>query len=159
MHSLRLKPWRLNAFKMAARQSTHVLPYFPDQLYDLVADVRKYPDFLPFCVASRILSESETEILADLKVGYKVLRETFRSRVHLTPKTSLEVEYVTGPFHYLKNRWEFKKIPEGTEVTFLIDFQFRNVLFQKAMQTAFEDMFKMLLGAFEKRAHALYRQG
>lgn len=71
---------------MVTRLHTHYLPYSPEQLYDLVADIEKYPDFLPWCAAVRILSESETEMLADLSVGYKFFRETFRSRVHLTPK-------------------------------------------------------------------------
>lgn len=74
---------------MGTRLHSHYLPYAPHQLYDLVADVEKYPEFLPWCMAVRILSQSDTEIMADLSVGYKFFRETFRSRVHLTPKPVL----------------------------------------------------------------------
>ena len=75
------------------------MPFTPEQLFDLVADVEKYPEFLPWCVAARVLSKSDTEIVADLSVGYKLFRETFRSRVHLTPKTRIDVEYIKGPCH------------------------------------------------------------
>ena len=142
---------------MGTRLHTHFLPYRPDQLYDLVADIEKYPEFLPWCLAVRILSKSETEILADLSVGYKFFRETFRSRVHLIPKTRIDVEYITGPFHYLNNHWVFKEGPSsGTHIDFFIDFQFRNTLFQKATQVVFENAFNQMLNAFEKRAQTLY---
>ena len=142
---------------MGTRLHTHFLPYHPEQLYDLVADVEKYPEFLPWCAAVRILSKSETEIIADLSVGYKFFRETFRSRVHLTPKTRIEVEYISGPFHYLNNHWVFKEGPEsGTNVDFFIDFQFRNNLFQSATKAVFEGAFNQMLSSFEKRAQQLY---
>jgi len=142
---------------MGTRLQTHFLPYRPDQLYDLVADVEKYPEFLPWCKAVRILSKSETEIIADLSVGYKIFRETFRSRVHLTPKTRIEVEYINGPFHSLNNHWVFKEASNGgTNVDFFIDFQFRNSLFQRATQVVFESAFNQMLSAFEKRAQELF---
>src|SRR3990167_2987882 len=86
---------------MATRLHTHYLSYRPDQLYDLVMDVEKYPEFLPWCLAVHILSQSETEILIDLCVGYKFFRETFLSRVHLSAKTRIDVDFITGPFPYL----------------------------------------------------------
>jgi len=145
---------------MGTRLHTHFMPYSPDQLYDLVADVEKYPEFLPWCVAARIVSKSETEILADLVVGYKFFRETFRSRVHLKPKTRIDVEYITGPFHYLNNHWVFKEASKGaTNVDFFIDFQFRNSLFQSATQVVFESAFNQMLSSFEKRAQQLYGDG
>ncbi len=142
---------------MSTRLHTHFLPYRADQLYDLVADIERYPEFLPWCSAVRLLSKSETEIVADLVVGYKFFRETFRSRVHLIPRTRIDVEYITGPFHYLNNHWVFKEGPQsGTNVDFFIDFQFRNSLFQRATQLVFENAFNQMLTAFEKRAHQLY---
>lgn len=142
---------------MGTRLHTHFLPYTPEQLFDLVADIEKYPEFLPWCLATRILSKSETEVVADLSVGYKFFRETFRSRVHLTPKTRIDVEYITGPFHSLSNHWSFQKAPEhGTNVDFFIDFQFRNSLFQSATQRVFDAVFDKMLHSFEKRANQLY---
>lgn len=142
---------------MGSRRHSHSLPYTPSQLYDLVVDIEKYPEFLPWCAAARILFKSETEILADLSIGYNVFRETFRSRVHLNPKTRIEIEYISGPFHHLNNQWLFKDGADGgTNIDFLIDFQFRNSLFQSAIQLAFESAFNHMLSAFEKRANQLY---
>ena len=142
---------------MGTKTHTHFLPYSPEQLYDLVADIEKYPEFLPWCMAVRVLSRSETEVIADLIVGYKFMRETFRSRVHLTPKTRIEVEYIQGPFHYLNNHWEFKEAEdEGTDIEFYIDFQFKSILLQKGMQVVFESAFNQMLSAFEKRAQQIY---
>ena len=142
---------------MGTRLHTHFLPYSPDQLYDLVADIEKYPEFLPWCAATRILSKSETEIMADLSVGYKFFRETFRSRVHLTPKTRIDIEYISGPFHHLNNHWVFTEAPEfGTNIDFFIDFEFRNSLFQSATRIVFEGAFNQMLSSFEKRAQQLY---
>jgi len=142
---------------MGTRLHTHYLPYSPGQLYDLVADIEKYPEFLPWCAAVRILTRSESEILADLSVGYKFMRETFRSRVHLTSKTRIDVEYISGPFHYLNNHWVFKEGPDrGTNIDFFIDFEFRSRLFQGATQMVFESAFDQMLSSFEKRAKKLF---
>lgn len=142
---------------MGTRLHTHFLPYTPEQLYDLVVDIEKYPEFLPWCLAVRILSSSDVEIEADLIVGYKFFRETFRSRVHLTPETRIDVEYIKGPFRHLNNHWVFKEMPgKGTNVDFFIDFEFRNNLLQRAAQMVFESAFNQMLSAFEKRAHEVY---
>ncbi len=145
---------------MSSRLHSHHLPYTSEQLYDLVTDIEKYPEFLPWCAGVRTLSRTDKEILADLSVRYKFFRETFRSRVHLTPTTHVEIEYVSGPFHHLKNEWTFKEAPKGgTNVDFFIDFQFKNSLFQSAVQMAFESVFNQMLEAFEKRADQLYGKG
>lgn len=144
---------------MGTRLHTHFLPYTPKQLFDLVSDIEQYPEFLPWCRAARILSKSEQEIVADLCVGYKLFRDTFRSRVHLTPYTRIDVEYINGPFRSLNNHWSFKEAPNGTDVDFFIDFEFHNSLFQSAAQRVFESAFNQMLSAFEKRAHALYGNG
>jgi coenzyme Q-binding protein COQ10 len=145
---------------MGTRLHTHFLPYRPDQLYDLVADVEKYPEFLPWCLGVRVLSRSEKDLVVDLIVGYKFFRETFRSKVHLTPKTRIDVEYITGPFHHLNNHWVFKAgADSGTNVDFFIDFQFKNSFFQSATQMVFEGAFDKMLTAFEKRAQEVYGKG
>ncbi|MBI2707775.1 MAG: type II toxin-antitoxin system RatA family toxin [Proteobacteria bacterium] len=145
---------------MGTRLHTHFLPYRPDQLYDLVADVEKYPEFLPWCLGARVVSRSEKDLMADLIVGYKFFRETFRSRVHLTPKTRIDVEYINGPFHSLNNHWVFKEGPNlGTNVDFFIDFQFKNSFFQSATQMVFESAFDKMLSAFEQRAQEVYGKG
>lgn len=142
---------------MGNHHHTHHLPYTQKQLYDLVRDIEKYPHFLPGCQAARILSQSEAEIVADLIVGHKFFQETFRSRVHLTPESQIEVDYIDGPFHHLKNKWVFHPTsPQGTTLEFFIDFQFKNSFFQKLMQGVFEATFEKMLIAFEKRAHHLY---
>lgn len=142
---------------MGTKLHTHFLPYTPEQLFDLVADIEKYPEFLPWCVAARVLSRSETEIVADLSVGYKIFRETFRSRVHLTPKTRIDVEYINGPFRSLNNHWTFLRGSDfGTNIEFFIDFQFQNSFFQTATQRVFESAFDQMLSSFEKRADRLY---
>jgi coenzyme Q-binding protein COQ10 len=142
---------------MGTRLHTHYLPYTPEQLYDLVADIEKYPEFLPWCLGARVLSKSETEIVADLSVGYKFFREKFRSKVHLIPKTRIDVEYITGPFHSLNNHWTFKKAPNfGTDIDFFIDFEFRNSFLQSATQKIFEHVFNQMLTSFEQRAQQLY---
>lgn len=142
---------------MVTRLHTHHLPYSPEQLYDLVANIEKYPEFLPWCAAVRILSQSETEVLADLSVGYKFFRETFRSRVHLIPKTRIDVEYINGPFYHLNNHWVFKEGAEsGTDIEFFIDFEFKSKLFQSATRMVFESAFDQMLNSFEKRAQEVY---
>ena len=144
---------------MAIHHYKHPLPYTHKKLYELVKDIEKYPLFLPGCRAARILSQSETEIVADLLVGYNFFQETFRSRVRLTPEYQIEVDYIEGPFRYLKNKWLFRPAsPQETTIEFFIDFQFKNSLFQKLMQGMFEMTFEKMLTAFEKRAHALYGQ-
>ena len=145
---------------MAARLHTHVLPYAADQLYDLVADVASYPQFLPGCLDAKILSQSETELVATLTAGHGPFQDTYTSQVHLTPKTRIDVAYMDGPFRHLTNYWIFHaQGPQETRVEFFIDFQFQNKLFQKASQFAFEKAFGKVLEAFEKRARVLYGGG
>jgi len=145
---------------VGTRLHTHDLPFPPEQLYDLVADIEKYPDFLPWCRTVRILSKDDRNIVADLDVGYKVFHETFRSRVHLTPKTRIDVEYISGPFRHLNNHWIFKPGPDGgTTIDFSIDFQFQSRFLQGITQMVFDNAFDQMLTSFEKRAHQLYGEG
>ncbi|WP_376091078.1 type II toxin-antitoxin system RatA family toxin [Roseomonas sp. CCTCC AB2023176] len=132
------------------------LPYSQEQMFDLVADVRRYPEFLPWCVAARVISRSETELIADLTIGFKMFRETFRSRVTLERPDHLHVEYLNGPFRYLNNHWRFHPVPGGTEVDFFVDFEFRSKLLQTVIGTVFNEAVRLMVRAFERRAAALY---
>ena len=133
------------------------LPYSTDQLYDLVADVPRYPEFLPWCVGARVTRRDGLTFFADLVVGFKLVREKFTSRVTLDPGKRVDVAYLDGPFRYLNNHWTFNALPGGgTEIGFLIDFEFRSKLLQTVMGTVFNEAVRRMVGAFEKRAHELY---
>ena len=133
------------------------MPFRPEQLFDLVADVLRYPEFLPWCVGARIRQSDGTLIVADLMIGYKLVRERFTSKVSLDRDSlRIDVEYADGPFKYLDNHWIFHAYPEGCLVDFHVDFEFRSVMLQKIISTLFNEAIKRMVGAFETRAHALY---
>jgi len=133
------------------------LPQTPQQLFDMVADVENYPKFLPWCVACRINRRDGNVLWADLVVGFRMLREKFTSKVVLERPDRIHVEYLEGPFRYLNNHWTFNALPGGgTEIGFLIDFEFRSKLLQTVMGTVFNEAVRRMVGAFEKRAHELY---
>lgn len=132
------------------------LPYTPEQMFDLVADVRRYPEFLPWCVGARVVSQNDGELIADLTIGFKMFRETFRSRVTLERPEHVHVEYLTGPFRYLNNHWRFHPVPGGSEVDFFVDFEFRSRLLQAVIGTVFNEAVRMMVRAFERRAMMLY---
>lgn len=136
-------------------------------MYELVADVEKYPQFLPWCAALRIASKTNNSeifyITADMVVAYKVFREKFRSRIKLLPTEKMIcVEYIDGPFKNLQNRWKFMDIGEkdrqdnGAQIDFEIEFEFRNVFLQKTAQSVFDRVFSRMSDAFIDRAHVLY---
>lgn len=141
---------------MPTHAEKKILRYTPEQLFDMVADVRRYPEFLPWCVGARIVSQTESEQIADLTIGFKMFRETFRSRVTLERPHHVHVEYLTGPFRYLNNHWRFKPVAGGTEVDFFVDFEFRSRLLQVVIGTVFNEAVSMMVRAFERRARALY---
>ena len=144
---------------MPTHAEKKVLPYTPEQLFELVADVRRYPEFLPWCVGARVLSRTETELVADLTIGFKMFRETFRSQVALTRPDHVHVRYLNGPFRYLNNHWRFHPHPQGTEVDFFVDFEFKSRLLQAVIGTVFNEAVRLMVRAFERRAYALYRRG
>ncbi len=133
-----------------------------DAMFALVADVEKYPQFLPLCEALSVRSRKErdgqTVLVADMTVGYKAIRETFTSQVHLKPESRLiEVAYLDGPFRYLNNVWRFEPAADGgTDVHFSIDYEFRSRLLGAVMGTMFDRAFRTFAEAFEKRADAVY---
>lgn len=141
---------------MPTHAEKKVLRYSPEQMFDLVADVRRYPEFLPWCVGARILSHTEGELLADLTIGFKMFRETFRSRVTLERPGHIHVTYENGPFRYLNNHWRFKPVPQGTEVDFFVDFEFRSRILQMAIGVVFNEAVRLMVRAFERRAMVLY---
>ncbi|MFT5488999.1 MAG: coenzyme Q-binding protein COQ10 [Paracoccaceae bacterium] len=141
---------------MPTHHETRFLPQTADQIYDLVSDVEDYPNFLPWCVALRVTSHENDVIRADMVVGFKMLREKFTSRVTLTPKERIDVEYLDGPFRYLENRWLFVEKEGGCEIDFFIDFEFRSRLLQKIMEPLFHEAVRRMVRAFEKRAAERY---
>ena len=134
------------------------------QMFDLVADVECYPEFVPLCKALRVRSRKpETDgretLVADMTVGYKLIRETFTSRVGLDkPRLKVRVEYIDGPFSRLENVWTFKDETEGegSRVGFFIDYEFRSRTLGVLMGSMFDAAFRKFAGAFERRADAIY---
>ena len=144
---------------MPRHTEKRILPYTPEQLYDLVADVGHYQDFLPWVAATRIREDSETEMVADLVVGFKALKETFTSRGKKVRPAEIGIDYVEGPLKYLHNHWKFRAVPGGTEVDFCVDFAFRNRLFEALAGQMFDRALRRMIGAFEERAAVLYGAG
>lgn len=133
------------------------LPYSAEQMYELVADVGRYPDFLPWIVATRVKSDSETEMVADMLVGFNALREKFTSRVVKRRPEEIRVHYVDGPLRDLDNVWLFRPLgADGCEVEFSVNFTFRNILFEKLAGQYFDRAFRKMVAAFETRAEDLY---
>lgn len=142
---------------MTAKPQTRIMPYTPEQMFRLVADVKKYPEFLPWCAGAFIHKETPQEMLADLTIGYGLLRESFTSHVYLTPYESIQVDCVKGPFNKLTNLWKFKPAEDNqTEVEFLIDFQLSNPVLQFAMDKVYNKAFSNITEAFHKRAQQIY---
>ena len=143
---------------MPVHQETKVLPYRAAQMYALVADVASYPQFHPWCSGARILSREDNEMLAELTIGYKVIRERFVSRVLLnkTNKT-IEVAYVSGPLKALRNEWKFHDTGPGQcQVDFFVHFEFSSRLLSHLMDVFFDVAFRRMVTAFEKRAEEIY---
>jgi coenzyme Q-binding protein COQ10 len=133
-----------------------VLPYTPEQLFDLVADVERYPEFLPWCVGARIKEYRPDLIVADLIIGFRMFRERFTSRVSLDPPRHIDVAYAEGPFRYLNNHWTFAPVAGGCRVGFFVDFEFKSRLLQRLIDVLFSEAVRRMVGAFEKRARDLY---
>ncbi|MDO9503276.1 type II toxin-antitoxin system RatA family toxin [Falsiroseomonas sp.] len=143
---------------MPTHAEKRVLPYTDEQLFDMVADVRRYPEFLPWCVGARVVSRTENELVADLTIGFKMFRETFRSNVTLERPHHVHVRYLTGPFRYLNNHWRFRPVANGTEVDFFVDFEFKSRLLQAVIGTVFNEAVRLMVRSFERRAANLYRR-
>ena len=147
---------------MPTHNETKPVPYSAAQMYALVADVERYPQFLPWNAAARIRSRSPIpggEVMeADLVISFKVFRERFGSRVTLYPdEKRIDTEYLDGPFRHMKSNWSFRDLPTGgSEITFFVDFEFRNALLQGIIGIVFNDAMQRVVRAFERRAKDLY---
>jgi coenzyme Q-binding protein COQ10 len=141
---------------MPTHAERKIIPYRPEQLFDLVADVGKYPEFLPWCVGARVRSRTEKELVADLTIGFGPIHESFTSRVTLDRPSRIRVRYENGPFRYLNNQWTFTPHPRGSAVDFFVDFEFRSRLLRAAMTVVFNEAVRRMVNAFEKRARAVY---
>ena len=150
---------------MPCYKEKRVLPYTPEQLFSLVADVGRYPEFLPWILSTRLSDmsnhsstfSSPTQFTADVDVGYKIVRESYRSRVLLTPFERIDIEYISGPFKHLHNYWAFKPQANNTVlVDFFIDFEFKSSMLHMVMQPLFSEAVSRLITAFETRAKNIY---
>lgn len=149
---------------MPTHAEKRTVPYTPDEMYALIADVGRYPEFLPWCAAARVRETRPLEdgagtvVDADLIISFKVYRERFGSRVTLRPQArTIDVEYLDGPFRYLRNHWRFLDAPGGgCEIDFFVDFEFRSAILQKLIGLVFTEAMHRIVRAFEKRAEALY---
>lgn len=142
---------------MPRHSEERFLPYRPRQLYDLVADVGRYPEFLPWCVAARVRDSSPRLMIADLVIGFKLIRERYTSRVVLDPeKLTIDTTHAEGPFKKLENHWRFEPQEGGTRLKFHVDFEFRSKLLQRLIEGFFEQATHRMVGAFETRAKELY---
>ena len=142
---------------MPRHSETKHLPYTPDQLFELVADVANYDQFLPWVSAVRVQSDSDSEMIADLIVGFGAFKERFTSRVTKDRPRRIMVDYIEGPLKFLKNEWRFDPAPDGgTDLHFCVDFAFQSRLFEMLAGQMFDRALRRMTGAFEARADALY---
>jgi coenzyme Q-binding protein COQ10 len=142
---------------MPTHAERRLLPYTQEQLFSLVADVERYPEFLPWCLAARIRRREGETIHADMVIGYRLVRERFTSKVDLEPSRRIDVAYAEGPFKYLNNHWIFEPAPDGgCVIDFFVKFEFRNRMLQKLIEVLFQEAVRRMVSAFEARARALY---
>ncbi|MBT6096520.1 MAG: type II toxin-antitoxin system RatA family toxin [Rhodospirillaceae bacterium] len=152
---------------MPMHAEKRVLPYTPEQLFELVRNVENYPEFLPWCQALRIRRREATEtgeiLVADMVIGFKVFRERFTSRVEAYPTGKdgstvprIDVAYTEGPFKFLNNHWVFNAVEGGTEIDFFVDFEFRAKILEKAIGVVFNEAVQKMVNAFETRATKIY---
>lgn len=148
---------------MPTHAEKRLLPYTPEQLFDLVAQVDRYPEFLPWCLAARIRKREGDLVVADLAIGFKMIRERFTSNVRLMRPDRIDVWYADGPFKHLNNHWRFDAVAPsselptgGTLIDFYVDFEFRSKLLQSLIGVLFNEATKRMVAAFEARARQLY---
>lgn len=144
---------------MSTHAEKKVSPYSATQMYNLVADVAAYPEFLPWCIATRIRSQKGNLMIADMVIGFKMIREKYTSEVTLEEGTKVTVIYKNGPFKYLNSHWIFEDDGKGgCTIDFFVDFEFRSALLQKVMGAVFNEAVQLMMSAFEKRAIQLYSE-
>lgn len=144
---------------MTTHREKRIVPHTPKNLFALVEDVQAYPEFLPWCLAARIRSKDKARMVADLMIGFRLYRERFTSYVELKPEEmTILVDYADGPFKYLRNSWVFLDHPDGCEIDFYVDFEFKSQLFQSVIETLFSEAVRRMVRAFEARADSLYER-
>lgn len=138
-----------------------IVPFSARQMFDLVADIERYPEFLPMCTGLRVISRKPTpqgeELVARMSVGYKAIRESFTTRVTLVlDDMRVDVAYLDGPFSHLENRWRFVDLTQGSEIDFYITYQFRSTMLGMVVGAVFDQAFRKFAEAFETRAGHVY---
>ncbi|MEJ8573188.1 type II toxin-antitoxin system RatA family toxin [Microbaculum marinum] len=147
---------------MRTFKTRRTVAHSAEDMFALVADVERYPEFVPLCEALKVRSRSEKDgrevLVADMTASYKMFRETFTSRVTLDPANlEILVEYLDGPFKHLENRWRFESLSEETsEIDFYLEYEFRRRSLQLLMGAMFDAAFSRFADAFEKRADVVY---
>jgi coenzyme Q-binding protein COQ10 len=142
---------------MPTHSERRVLPYTPEQLFDLVLDVERYPEFLPWALSSRIRKRGDGFIIADVAIGFKMVRETYTSKASYERPGKIEIAYIQGPFKHLHSLWLFNAQADGkTELNFKIDFDFRSPLLNALIGKLFHEAVRRMVAAFETRATKLY---
>jgi coenzyme Q-binding protein COQ10 len=145
---------------MTEYSERRMLPYTPRQLFELVAEVDRYPEFLPWCIGARILRRHDNMLFADLIIGWKILREKFSSKVVLDEPHAIHFDYMNGPLKYLHGDWRFTEVKSGgTLVEFKVDFEFKSRTLAAVMGGVFSELVHRMVGAFEARARALHGPG
>ena len=143
---------------MITHKENKIINHSNVKLFELVSDIKSYPYFLPWCLASRIHKSEKNFIIAELLVGFNIYREKFISHVNLNKKNfTINVNYAEGPFNHLKNKWVFKEHKDGCEIDFNVEFEFNSIIFQTAFERLFSNAVKKMVFAFEKRADKLYK--
>ena len=138
-------------------EERRIIKHTPKDLFNLVADVKKYPEFLPWCLGARTKNKTLKSFEADLIIGFKIYREIYSSKIFLNEKDrKIIVNYKDGPFEYLENYWLFKENPDGCEIEFMVDFRFKSIFLQTLMETLFKEAVVKMVKAFENRANELY---
>ena len=138
-------------------EERRVINHTPYNLYKLVSDVKKYPEFLPWCLGARVKNNKKDSFDADLIIGFKIYKEIYSSQIFLDKiNKKITVNYKSGPFEYLQNHWIFTENKKGCEVEFMVDFKFKSVFLQTLMETLFSEAVRRMVGAFEKRANELF---
>ena len=141
---------------MPSHAESRIVSFTQEQMWDLVADVDRYPQFLPWCAGAKVREQTETEQIADMTIGFGPFRERFTSRNALLRPHSIKVRYERGPFRYLNNDWNFTPHPRGCQVDFRIDFEFRSRILQAAIGVVFSEATRRMVNAFLARARHVY---
>ena len=138
-------------------EERRIIKHTPSNLFKLVSDVKRYPEFLPWCLGARVKNNRKNNFEADLIIGFKIYKEIYSSEISLDNiNKKIIVNYKDGPFEHLENYWVFKDNKNGCEVEFMVDFKFKSVFLQTLMETLFSEAVRRMVGAFEKRANKLY---